>query len=814
MHTLPSKAEVVIVGGGIVGCAIAYHLPKAGIRDVVVLERKRLTSGTTWHAAGMVARMRPTQALTDLAKYTLELIPRLEEETQQATGFQQKGGYTLALSQDYLTFLKRTCSIAQHFGVKSRIVTPDELGEAWPLLNTDGVHGALHFPETGQINPVDYTMALAKGAQRNGVQILENVKVDALMKRGDTIVGVETAGHTIEAKTVILACGMWTRDLARTVGVHVPLQAVEHTYIVTEPIPGLDKRTSGLVISEERAYYKEDAGKLLVGFFEEHGKAWASEGIPEDFEFDSLPGNYDHLEGDLAAATNRVPRLATAGIQTFFVGPESFTADRRYLIGPAPEVRGLFVSAGYNSSGIMSAVGMGKVVADWTATGNSPVDMHAFALTRNMPFQSNRRYIAERSAEAIGVWASIPWSGRQMASGRGVRRMPLYHEQRAAGAHFGEIGGLEVPLWYAPDGPIKAELKFGKQDWYPILQEESLALRDNVGLIDQSGYGKFSVSGPGALPFLNRLSAADLDVPINKVVYTPWLNERGGIEADLTITRLDRNEFLVVTGMSHARADLAWLKANLGGETNVVVHDVTTAYGLLAVMGPKSRQLLQELSDDDLSNGKLPFGWSASINLGHVTVRATRVTFVGELGYELMVPTDMCGYAYEVIADHGTKFGLRCVGLFTVGACRLERGYRLMGTDIGAEDTPMAAGLGFTVAWDKSQDFNGKAALERLKGKPAQSRLLQFALRGENVPVLLGQELILRDGKVVGTTTSGGWGFRVDRSLAMGYVHHDGGVTKDWIRQGKFEIDFAGARVSADAQHEPFYDTARQHTKI
>lgn len=810
----PSKADVVIVGGGIIGCAIAYHLAKVGIRNVVLLERKRLTSGTTWHAAGMVGRMRPGQALADLAKYGIDQIPLLEEETEQATGFKQKGGYTIALTDDRLTLLKRTCAMGQQFGVKTRMVSPEELKEAWPLIHADDIVGAVHFPETGQINPVDYTMAFAKGAQRNGVHILENTRVDRLVKRGDRIVGVDTAAGSIEAKTVILASGMWTRELARTVGVHVPLQAVEHVYIVTEPIPELDPRTSGLMIPEERSYYKEDAGKLLVGFFEECGKPYSSHGIPESFEFDSLPEDYEHFERELTAAADRVPRLATAGIQTFFVGPESFTADGRYLIGPAPEVKGLFVSAGFNSSGIMSAAGMGKVVAEWIATGSSPIDMHAFALTRNMPHQSGRSYMADRSSETIGVWANIPWAGRQMVTGRGVRRMPLYNEQKAAGAFFGDIASLEVPLWYSSIGELKPEFKFGKQDWYPILREESLAIRDDVGLIDQSGYGKFVVSGPDALVSLNRICAADIDVPVNKVVYTAWLNERGGFEADLTVTRLDEDEFLVVTGFSHYRSDLTWLRANIPAGSKAFVQDVSNGFGILAVMGPRSRAMLQGLSDDDLSNDKLPFGWSKDITLGHITVRATRVTFVGELGYELMIPTDMCGYAHDLLVGHGERYRLRRAGLFTVNACRLERGYRLMGIDLGADDTPIAAGLGFAVGWNKPDDFIGRAALEKIKGKPTQSRLLQFALRGDDVPVLLGQEVIWRNGEAVGTTTSGGWGFRIDRSLGMGYVNCKDGVTKEWIEDGRFEVDFAGARHAVDTRLTPYYDPTGARTRM
>ncbi|AZO45234.1 FAD-dependent oxidoreductase [Mesorhizobium sp. BR1-1-3] len=811
---IPARADVVIVGGGIVGTSIAYHLPKFGKRDVVLLERKKLTSGTTWHAAGIVGRLRPSRSMADLAKYSIDLLRRLEEETGQSTGFKQNGGFMIALDENRLELLRRSSSYAQYIGVLAPMVTPEELQEAWPLLNIDGILGALHIPENGQVNPVDYTMALAKGARQGGVSIFEDTNVTRLLKRGDRIVGVETEDGQIEANTVVLACGMWTRELARKVGVAVPLHAAEHFYMVTEPIAQLDSKTPILVISEERSYYKEDAGKLLVGIFEERGKAWATHGIPEEFEFDSLPGNYEHYENELAMATKRVPRLESAGVQTLFVGPESFTADGRYLIGPAPEVSGLFVSAGFNSSGIMSSGGMGKVVAEWVASGNSPVDMHAFALTRTMPFQANRHFMAERVTESIGIWSNMPWPGKQMKSARDVRRMPLHHELKAAGAHFGERVGWEIPLWYAPKDSSEFRYRLGRQDWYPFAREESLAVRDNVALIDQSAYAKFVISGPDALRDLNRLCANEIDAPVGKVVYTAWLNEKGGFEADLTVTRLAEDRFLVISGFADQRIDLAWLDAKLPKGAATVVQDVTSSFGLLAIMGPKSRQLLQSLSDSDLSNDALNFGYSDEINLGHVTVRASRVTFVGELGYEILVPTEMCGYLHDLIVGAGAGFGLRYAGLYAVAACRLERGYRLMGLDITADETPVEAGLGFAVGWHKVGDFIGRERVEAQRGRPPESRLVQFALEGDDAPILIGNEIIWRNGDRVGTITSGGWGFRIDRSLGMGYVFAPGGASADWLKQGSFEIEVAGAKFPAVAQLAPFYDPTGERTRM
>lgn len=811
---LPTAADVIIVGGGIIGTAIAYHLPKFGARNVVLLERKKLTSGTTWHAAGIIGRMRPARAQSDLMKYAMDLLRRLEDETGQATGFKQNGGYQIALNEDRLNLIRRSVSLAEYFGIPSRMVSREELKEVWPLLNVEDVLGAAHLPENGQVSPVDYTMALAKGARHGGVQIFEDTKVTGLVQKGDRIVGVETEYGAIEGKTVVLACGMWTRDLARTVGVNVPLHAAEHFYMVTEPIAGLNPKLPILVNLEERAYYKEDAGKLLVGLFEARGKSWGSHGIPDDFEFDSLPQDYEHYENELALAAKRIPSLETAGIQTFFVGPESFTADGRYLIGPAPEIKGLFVSAGFNSTGIMSSAGMGKVVGEWITTGNSPVDMHAFALSRTMPFQANRHFMEERVKESIGIWANMPWPGRQMISARGVRRLPLHNELMAAGARMGERVGWEFPLWFAPRD-LEFGYRMGRQDWYPFVRQECLAVRDAVALIDQSAYAKFLVSGPDALSVLNRISAAEIDVPLNKVVYTAWLNERGGFEADLTITRLGVDEFIVISGFADQRIDMVWMRDHLPEGADVVIQDVTSGYGLLAVMGPNSRALLQLFSDSDLSDKALPFGLSAESNLGHITARVSRVTFVGELGYEILVSTEMCGYLHDMLKARGDAFGLRYAGLFAVAACRLERGYRLMGLDIGADDTPIEAGLGFAVGWNKANDFIGREIVAAQRGKPTRSRLLQFSLGSdESTPILIGNEVIWRNDERVGTITTGGWGFRIEQSLGMGYVTADGGVTADWIKQGRFEIEIAKERFPATAQLTPFYDPTGERTKM
>lgn len=810
--SISSTADVVIVGGGIIGCALAYHLPRAGIQDVVLIERKKLTSGTTWHAAGAVGRLRPTRSGAELAKYAIDLLRCIEDETGQSTGFKQNGAYSVAVTRERLEVLRRSFTNATNLQIPVELISPEQLQERWPLLNIEGITGALHIPENGQVNPIDYTMALAIGAKQAGVRIFEDTAVTKLVKRGDRIIGVETEAGFIEAKTVVLACGMWTRELARSVGVSVPLQAAEHFYFVTEPIPELTAATPSLVIPDECSYWKEDAGKLLVGFFEVRGKAYAADGIPKTFEFDSLPVDLDQYADEMALAALRVPRLETTGVQTFFSGPESFTHDGRPFVGPAPEVGGLFISAGYNSHGIMSAAGMGKVVADWLANGNPAADMHEYALTRAKPFQATRRFMIERVTESIGLWSNMPWPGKQFSTARNICRLPLHHELTTAGAFFGNSGGWEVPLWYDRSRST-IEYKLGRPDWFSHIEAESLAIRDAAALTDQSAYGKFRVHGRDALLLLQHVSANNMDVPLGKVVYTAWLNERGGFEADLTVTRVGDEDFLIVTGGSHARSDFHWLKKFVEPEMRVSIEDTTSSLALLSINGPESRNLISLLTHEDVSDAALPFGHSREIELGCVTARVSRVTYVGELGYEIMIPVEFAGYLYEQILGAGAGCDMRHAGLYTIASCRLERGYRLMGADLDAHQTPFEAGLGFAVDLSPHRQFVGRAAIEGRKGRPPIDRLVQFAIDRPEAPVMQGNEVIWRNGERVGLVTSGAWGFRIQRSLAMGYVSNKDGVSPKWIDEGNFEVEISAVKYPVVAQLASFYDPKGLRTR-
>ena len=808
-ESVPSRAKVIVVGGGIIGCSIAYHLASLEIDDVVLLERKRLTSGTTWHAAGILAQIRPSENQTRLLQYAAQLFKSIEAETGQATGFVQKGTLYLALNDARLEVIRRTISYAHYLGITdAKLLSLDEVADRWPLLNLEGVVGASFLSGTGQLNPVDATQALAKGAKMRGVRIFENMRVEKILVRQGAAYGVETVCGTIEAPTVVLASGMWTRALVKDLGVNVPLHAAEHFYIVSDPIPGLATETPCLFCADERAYYKEDAGKLLAGTFEKEATPWATNGIPKSSEFESLPSDVDRYAEFLELAANRIPVLNKVGIRTFFTGPESFTPDGRELMGETPEIRDLFICAGFNSHGIMSAPGAGKVMADWIRDRHAPIALSGYDVVRMMPFQRSRRYLFERTKESMGHVMDIPWPGKQMETARGVRQFPMHQGLLDAGAIMGERYGWEVPLWYSAGQPAKPRYKLGQQDWYPQVRDECLATRDAVALYDQSNYARYLVQGRDACRALNWLCANNVDVAPGQVVYSQWLNHRGCIEADVTVTRLAHDTFLVTSAPPSQVRDVYWFKKQVPAEMNVAVTDVTASYAMFGLMGPKSRDMLQRLTDTDLSNVCFPFSTSSDIELGNVIVRATRLTYVGELGFELLVNTDMASYVYELLLERGKAFGLRHAGSYALGACRLERGYRHFGHDITEDYTPIEAGLSFAVAW-KKQDFLGRAALEGARAMGPPNRQLVVVRLEDNsgsAPVLENNEVIWRDGERVGAITSGGWGFRLNASLGMGYVKKADGVDAEWIRTGTYEIEQSLRRYPVRVQLKPYYD--------
>ena len=819
--SLPTKTDVIIIGGGVVGCSIAYHLTKAGISDVVLCERKSLTSGTTWHAAGLMGQLRPNRNMTELARYTTNLLFDLEKETGQSTGYKQNGSLHTALNESRMEEIKRSASMAMSFGLECEMLTPGALKERYPLLNVDGIVGGAYLPDDGQTNPIDTTQAFAKGARMGGAKIFENTKVEKIVVEGGRAVGVLTEQGEIRAGTVVIAGGMWSRDLGASVGVNLPLHAAEHFYIVTEPLADLPKDLPVLRVMDEHAYYKEDAGKLLLGCFEPNSKPWGMDGIPEDFEFTTLQEDFDHFEPILEMAMHRLPVLQDAGIALFFNGPESFTPDDRYLLGETPEVADLFVACGFNSIGIQSSGGAGKVLADWIRDRHPPMDLADVDCRRMMTFQSNRNYLRDRTTETLGLLYAMHWPAYQFKTARGARRTPLHDKMLTAGAAMGETVGWERPMFFADnDADRSFGYSYGRPSWFEQVGRECRAMADGVGLYDQSSFPKYLVEGADACRVLNRVCCSDVDVPAGATVYTQWLNDRGGIEADLTVSRLSETRFWVVTAGGAQVRDFAWLQKQIAPDDRCVAVDITSGLPMIGLMGPNSRALLEDLTGEDFGNDAFPFGSSREIELGYGKVRANRLTYVGELGWELYVPAEFCQNVYEALTETGSQYGLAHCGYFAMGSCRTEKGYRHWGHDITDEDTPLEAGLGFTVAWDKADGFIGRERLlrqreERTARGALPKRLVQVRIDvpAEDAPMLYHEEPIYRDGVYAGATTSGAWGHRVGASIGMGYLRNPDGVTKEWLETGKWEIEVAWKRYPITAQFGAWYDPKSERVK-
>lgn len=808
MAPLPSSARVVIIGGGISGCSVAYHLAKLGWKDIVLLERKQLTSGTTWHAAGLVGQLRASQNMTRLAKYSADLYRTLEAETGLATGLRQGGSITVALTTERREELRRQAAMARVFDVEVNELSPSEILAMYPHLNIDGVVSGVHLPHDGQADPGNIALALAKGARMMGAQIVEGVIVNEVTQANGRVTGVRwqngDAAGIITTEHVVNCGGMWGRDLAARNGVTVPLHACEHFYIVTENIPEL-ARLPVLRVPDECAYYKEDAGKILLGAFEPKAKPWGMNGIPADFCFDQLPEDFDHFEPILEAAVNRMPILATAGIHTFFNGPESFTPDDRYYLGEAPELKNYWVAAGYNSIGIVSSGGAGMALAQWMNDGEPPFDLWDVDIRRAQPFQKNRRYLQERVTETLGLLYADHFPYRQMATSRGIRRSPLHAHLKERGAVFGEVAGWERANWFANEGQ-KAEYAYswGRQNWFENSRAEHMALREGVGLLDMTSFGKIRVEGRDALAFLQRVCANEMNVEAGRIVYTQMLNARGGIESDLTVTRLSETAFYLVVPGATLQRDLAWLRRHLA-DSFVVITDVTAGEAVLPVMGPKARALLQAVSPDDLSNEAHPFGTAREIEIGMTLARAHRVTYVGELGWELYVPTDQAAHVFETLMAAGADHGLKLCGLHAMDSCRIEKGYRHFGHDITDEDHVLEAGLGFAVKADKGA-FIGRDAVLRKRETGLARRMLQFRLTDPEA-LVFHNEPILRDGVSVGHLSSGNYGHALGGAIGLGYVPCRGtGETSAQMIASDYEIDVAGRRVRAEVSASPLYD--------
>ena len=814
---LPDRTQVVIIGGGIVGCSVAYHLTKLGWKDVVLLERRKLTNGTTWHAAGLVTQLRNSRTLIEIARYGVDLYPRLEAETGEPTGFRQTGSITVARTEGRMDELKKIASLGRAYGIEIEPISPREAGQMWPLMRTDDLVGAIHIPKDGQTTPELTAMAMAVGAAQGGASILEDVKVTGIATRDGEVSGVSTDHGDIGCEVVVNCAGMWARQVGLMCGVRVPLHAAEHMYLVTNLMEGVPHDMRSLRDPDEQIYFRrdiEDKGALLMGGFESVAKPWGMDGIPEDYSFSVLEPDWEHFKVFWENAVYRVPAMEAAGINRFYVSAESFTPDNRYLMGEAPELRNFYVAAGLNSTGIAAGAGVGKAMAEWMVEGHPTMDLTEVDIRRFHGFQNNATYLHDRTVEGVGLLYGMHWPQIQNETARPARRSPLHDRLAARGACFGAVAGWERANWFAPEGvEPKYEYSYGRQNWFPYSAEEHRAVREAVGLFDQTSFAKFLLQGRDAEAVLQRICAGDVAVPPGRVVYTAMLNDRGGIEADLTVTRTAEDSYLIVTSGASATRDFHWIQGHIPGQAHAFLTDVTSAYAVLGVMGPRSRDLLSPLTDADLSDGAFPFLTSRELALGYATVRATRITYVGELGWELYIPTEFATSVYDTIVSGGDKVELRHAGFHAMDSLRVEKAYRAWGLDITDQETPLEAGLSFAVAFDKGPDFIGRDALLRQRETALRRRLVVFTV-DDPEPLLLGDEPIYRDGVLVGRTTSGDYGHTLGRSVGMGYVENADGVDREFIMAGSYEIEILAQRFSATPTLRAPYDPKSERVRM
>jgi len=809
-NTLPTHARVVIVGGGVIGTSIAYHLAHLGWNDIVLLERDRLTSGTTWHAAGLIASAgMSSETLLWSQQYSRSLYERLEQETGLSTGFARIGHLHLATNATRRETQRREMNFARSQGLEKFEVSPREIRELFPFVETAGLVSGIYTPSDGRANPVDVTMSLARGARMRGVQIFEGVRVTDFLLTNQRITGVCTTQGDVQADVVVLAAGMWSRQLAARIGVSVPLQAAEHYYLLTEPIDGVHNRLPVVEDPDSYVYVREENAGLLFGLFEPLGASWSPKGIADDASFLTLPPDWERMTPFLEQAFRRFPVMNTTGIRTFFCGPESFTPDGDFLMGESPEVDGLFVAAGLNSLGILSAGGMGRLMAEMIVHGNATQDTTGIALTRTQPHQSTQAFLAARTPHTLGYifnHAGLP--NYEHTSARNVRRLALHDRYAARGAYFVSLSGWEMPYWFSQDGarpPV--EYTYERQPWFHYSAQEHRATRESVALFDKSFMGKFLVQGRDAEQVLNRVSANSVSIPVGRNIYTQWLNHQGGIVADLTVTRLGEQEYLLVTGDVLQRVTPSWLRRNTLPGEHCTVADVTSAYTLLSLQGPRSRELLQVITGSDLSTERVPFRASCEVEIGCARVLLVRVTYMGELGYELYVPAVHSHTVYDALVEGIESRGVTAVhaGLMALESLRLEKGYRDFAADIDNTDTPLEAGLGFVVDLNKDS-FIGREALVAQKSKGTlPKRLVQFLLQDPE-PLLRGLEPILCDGAYCGYIRAGAFGHTLGASVGLGVIELDVGITADLLRSRRFEIEVNDQRVMATASLAPLYD--------
>ncbi|MGD0926335.1 MAG: FAD-dependent oxidoreductase [Streptosporangiaceae bacterium] len=814
---VPSRAQVVIVGGGVTGCSIAYHLAHLGWTDVVLLEQHQLTAGTTWHAAGLItsAGMTDETALF-FSRYSRELYTRLEQETGHSTGFRPVGHISLATTPRRQEALRREAAWMHGFGVEDVEISPRELAGMWPLARTDDVLSAFYVADEGRADPVGVATALAKGARQLGVRIAEGVTATGVQTRGRRVCAVLTDAGRIETEVVVNAAGMWARQFGALAGVGVPLQAAEHYYLLTDTVPGMDPDLPVIEDPDNYGYYRPEGDGMLVGLFEPVGAPWSLDGVPAGFSFGKITPDWQRMEPFLGPALGRIPVLTDTGVRTFFCGPESFTADVRPLLGPAPELDGYFVAAGLNSLGILSGGGVGSMLAHWITDGVPPVDATSVAIDRTHGYETSRRFRAERTVEQLGVlFGDGVWPAWKPSTARNVRRSVLHDRLAAAGGHFAASAGWEFAEWYAPLGEApeweapESRLDWGRPGSHEIVGREHAAVREAVGMLDMSLMAKLLVQGPDAAAVLSRLSANDVTAGIGRLVYTQWLNEAGGIVADVTVTWLEPDRFLVIASdLIHRRIEPLIRRATRPGEF-LTVTDVTSGTTLLSVQGPASRKLIGRLTDADLSNEAFPYLSARHIHAGYAPVLAIRVTYVGELGWELHVPAEYAAGVYDDLVDAGRDLGFRLVGLSAMSSLRLEKGYRDMGVDIDNTDNPLEAGLGFAVAWDKPGGFTGRDTLLAAREQGPPRRRVVSLLAEDPAADLFGNEPVFLGDAWVGYVRAAAYGYTVGGAVGLAQVECADGVTGGWLKNGDFRARTPAGDIPVRLQAAPLYDPQR-----
>lgn len=811
--TLPSHAEIVVIGGGIIGCSTAYHLARDHKADVILLEQGTLTSGSTWHAAGLVGQLRSSASITRVLKYSVDLYKGLEAETGLATGWKMTGCLRLATNQDRWTEFRRLATTAKSFGMDMQLLTPQEVKAMWPLMEVGDLVGASWLPTDGQASPSDITQSLARGARMHGAKIVENVRVTGFDIEDGRIRRVRTTLGDIACDKVVNCAGQWARQVGAMAGINVPLQPVKHQYIITETVPGLATDAPTIRDPDRRTYFKEEVGGLVMGGYEPNPQPWTTGDVPDEWAYRLFDDDFDHFEQHMVEAIARVPALEKVGVKQMINGPESFTPDGNFILGVAPECSNMFVGAGFNAFGIASGGGAGWVLAQWVVDGEAPLDLWVVDIRRFAGMHRDRQWVLDRTLEAYGKHYTIGFPHEEYESGRPRVVSPLYERLKAHGAVFGSKLGWERPNWFAPKGMEARDVySMGRQNWFSTVGDEHRHVREAVGIFDQSSFAKYEMTGPDALKALDWICANDVGKPVGRLTYTQLLNTRGGIEADLTVARLAEEKFYIVTGTGFRTHDLGWIADHLPGGLDVTLRDVTEDFGTLSLMGPKAREVLAALADADVSNAGFPFGHVREIVLAGHVVRALRVTYVGELGWELHVPIEAIGTVFDALMTAGVPFGIRPVGYRALESLRLEKGYRAWGSDITPNDTPFDAGLGWAVKLRKNTDFLGRRALEALQGEKRKKALAGFTVDNPDI-VLVGRETILRNGEPVGYLTSGGYGYTLGKNVGYGYVRRAEGVDDDFLTGGDYELVVAMERTPAKIHLEPLYDPAGARVK-